>query len=171
MSWARYQPVCNAGCLRGFTPSSIPQTAWHSPVLSSVLRITLTLACPMDLKNFPMDVQTCIMQLESCESCACLHLREQTMCFPSPSPLPSPSPAAAPSQISLHWALPAWKRAEDGQLEQACFAVCAWGTSLPALFLLLLPAGMPSANPTQSSASTSSANASNNVCHQRQQSS
>ncbi|KAG8128504.1 hypothetical protein E2320_015338, partial [Naja naja] len=27
--------------------------------------ITLTLACPMDLKNFPMDVQTCIMQLES----------------------------------------------------------------------------------------------------------
>ncbi|XP_012590088.1 PREDICTED: glycine receptor subunit alpha-1 [Condylura cristata] len=28
-------------------------------------RITLTLACPMDLKNFPMDVQTCIMQLES----------------------------------------------------------------------------------------------------------
>ena len=33
-------------------------------------RITLTLACPMDLKNFPMDVQTCIMQLESCESLA-----------------------------------------------------------------------------------------------------
>lgn len=30
-------------------------------------RITLVLACPMDLKNFPMDVQTCIMQLESCE--------------------------------------------------------------------------------------------------------
>ncbi|XP_070592835.1 glycine receptor subunit alpha-1 [Erythrolamprus reginae] len=29
------------------------------------IRITLTLACPMDLKNFPMDVQTCIMQLES----------------------------------------------------------------------------------------------------------
>ncbi len=30
-------------------------------------RLTLTLSCPMDLKNFPMDVQTCIMQLESCE--------------------------------------------------------------------------------------------------------
>lgn len=30
-------------------------------------RITLVLACPMDLKNFPMDVQTCIMQLESCK--------------------------------------------------------------------------------------------------------
>uniref|UniRef100_A0A3Q4HDA5 Glycine receptor, alpha 1 n=1 Tax=Neolamprologus brichardi TaxID=32507 RepID=A0A3Q4HDA5_NEOBR len=30
-----------------------------------VCRITLVLACPMDLKNFPMDVQTCIMQLES----------------------------------------------------------------------------------------------------------
>ncbi|XP_038314665.1 glycine receptor subunit alpha-3 isoform X5 [Canis lupus familiaris] len=28
-------------------------------------RLTLTLSCPMDLKNFPMDVQTCIMQLES----------------------------------------------------------------------------------------------------------
>uniref|UniRef100_A0A3Q2QUE2 Glycine receptor, alpha 3 n=1 Tax=Fundulus heteroclitus TaxID=8078 RepID=A0A3Q2QUE2_FUNHE len=33
------------------------------------IRLTLTLSCPMDLKNFPMDVQTCIMQLESCESC------------------------------------------------------------------------------------------------------
>ncbi|XP_006770806.2 PREDICTED: glycine receptor subunit alpha-3 [Myotis davidii] len=30
------------------------------------IRLTLTLSCPMDLKNFPMDVQTCIMQLESC---------------------------------------------------------------------------------------------------------
>ncbi|XP_006797726.1 glycine receptor subunit alphaZ1 [Neolamprologus brichardi] len=30
-----------------------------------LLQITLVLACPMDLKNFPMDVQTCIMQLES----------------------------------------------------------------------------------------------------------
>eukprot|EP00069_Balaena_mysticetus_P006571 bmy_18721T0 len=27
--------------------------------------LTLTLSCPMDLKNFPMDVQTCTMQLES----------------------------------------------------------------------------------------------------------
>ncbi|KAK9398987.1 GLRA3: Glycine receptor subunit alpha-3 [Crotalus adamanteus] len=27
--------------------------------------MTLILSCPMDLKNFPMDVQTCIMQLES----------------------------------------------------------------------------------------------------------
>lgn len=33
----------------------------------AVNRITLVLACPMDLKNFPMDVQTCIMQLESCK--------------------------------------------------------------------------------------------------------
>lgn len=30
-------------------------------------RLTLTLSCPMDLKNFPMDSQTCTMQLESCE--------------------------------------------------------------------------------------------------------
>ncbi|XP_019379402.1 PREDICTED: glycine receptor subunit alpha-2-like [Gavialis gangeticus] len=29
------------------------------------IRLTLTLSCPMDLKNFPMDVQTCTMQLES----------------------------------------------------------------------------------------------------------
>uniref|UniRef100_A0A8C9W2X5 Glycine receptor alpha 3 n=1 Tax=Scleropages formosus TaxID=113540 RepID=A0A8C9W2X5_SCLFO len=29
------------------------------------IRLTLTLSCPMDLKNFPMDVQICIMQLES----------------------------------------------------------------------------------------------------------
>uniref|UniRef100_M4AD71 Glycine receptor, alpha 4b n=1 Tax=Xiphophorus maculatus TaxID=8083 RepID=M4AD71_XIPMA len=29
------------------------------------IRLTLTLSCPMDLKNFPMDSQTCIMQLES----------------------------------------------------------------------------------------------------------
>uniref|UniRef100_A0A8B9QAB2 Glycine receptor alpha 4 n=1 Tax=Apteryx owenii TaxID=8824 RepID=A0A8B9QAB2_APTOW len=29
------------------------------------IRLTLVLSCPMDLKNFPMDVQTCTMQLES----------------------------------------------------------------------------------------------------------
>uniref|UniRef100_UPI00358DF4F7 glycine receptor subunit alpha-2-like isoform X5 n=1 Tax=Myxine glutinosa TaxID=7769 RepID=UPI00358DF4F7 len=29
------------------------------------IRLTLILSCPMDLKNFPMDVQTCNMQLES----------------------------------------------------------------------------------------------------------
>ncbi|KAL4635726.1 glycine receptor subunit alpha-2 [Arapaima gigas] len=29
------------------------------------IRLTLILSCPMDLKNFPMDVQTCSMQLES----------------------------------------------------------------------------------------------------------
>ncbi|XP_047183765.1 glycine receptor subunit alpha-2 [Scophthalmus maximus] len=29
------------------------------------IRLTLTLSCPMDLKNFPMDSQMCIMQLES----------------------------------------------------------------------------------------------------------
>uniref|UniRef100_A0A3Q3ERV5 Glycine receptor, alpha 4b n=1 Tax=Labrus bergylta TaxID=56723 RepID=A0A3Q3ERV5_9LABR len=29
------------------------------------IRLTLTLSCPMDLKNFPMDSQTCTMQLES----------------------------------------------------------------------------------------------------------
>ncbi|MBN3288184.1 GLRA3 protein, partial [Polyodon spathula] len=32
------------------------------------IRLTLTLSCPMNLKNFPMDVQTCIMQLESCKA-------------------------------------------------------------------------------------------------------
>ncbi|MBN3275074.1 GLRA3 protein, partial [Polyodon spathula] len=34
-------------------------------VLYSISILTLTLSCPMNLKNFPMDVQTCIMQLES----------------------------------------------------------------------------------------------------------
>ncbi|KAG5851831.1 glycine receptor, alpha 4a [Anguilla rostrata] len=29
------------------------------------IRLTLILSCPMDLKNFPMDIQTCSMQLES----------------------------------------------------------------------------------------------------------
>uniref|UniRef100_A0A673LTG6 Glycine receptor subunit alpha-2-like n=1 Tax=Sinocyclocheilus rhinocerous TaxID=307959 RepID=A0A673LTG6_9TELE len=29
------------------------------------IRLTLILSCPMDLKNFPMDAQTCTMQLES----------------------------------------------------------------------------------------------------------
>lgn len=90
---------------KGFTPSLVPQTTWHSLVLSSLLRITLTLACPMDLKNFPMDVQTCIMQLESCESCAHLHFGEETTCFPFPFHLPSPSSAATHSQFSLHWRL------------------------------------------------------------------
>lgn len=37
-------------------------------------RLTLILSCPMDLKNFPMDVQTCTMQLESCECCVLLYL-------------------------------------------------------------------------------------------------
>ncbi|XP_032889245.1 glycine receptor subunit alpha-2 [Amblyraja radiata] len=36
----------------------------NGKVLYSI-RLTLTLSCPMDLKNFPMDVQTCAMQLES----------------------------------------------------------------------------------------------------------
>ncbi|XP_041066871.1 glycine receptor subunit alpha-2 [Carcharodon carcharias] len=36
----------------------------NGTVLYSI-RLTLTLSCPMDLKNFPMDVQTCAMQLES----------------------------------------------------------------------------------------------------------
>lgn len=35
--------------------------------MTSPCRLTLILSCPMDLKNFPMDVQTCTMQLESCK--------------------------------------------------------------------------------------------------------
>jgi len=136
-----YQPVCNIWRLRGFIPSSVPQTVHHSPVLSSLLRITLTLACPMDLKNFPMDVQTCIMQLESCESCAPLRFQEETMCFSSPLSTPSPSPSATPFLFSLHWLLPGWKRKGSGQLGQACslcmpgaavFHLCFSHSSLPA---------------------------------------
>lgn len=46
------------------------QKIWLTVVLFTVLslppRLTLILSCPMDLKNFPMDIQTCTMQLESC---------------------------------------------------------------------------------------------------------
>ncbi|XP_051983214.1 glycine receptor subunit alpha-3 isoform X1 [Xyrauchen texanus] len=38
---------------------------FHNGNVLYSIRLTLTLSCPMDLKNFPMDVQTCIMQLES----------------------------------------------------------------------------------------------------------
>ncbi|KAM4710157.1 glycine receptor subunit alpha-3 isoform 2-T2 [Discoglossus pictus] len=38
---------------------------WRDGNVLYSIRLTLTLSCPMDLKNFPMDVQTCIMQLES----------------------------------------------------------------------------------------------------------
>lgn len=93
----KVQPTCHTGM------SERDQTVWHYPVLSPLLRITLTLACPMDLKNFPMDVQTCIMQLESCESCVHLHLEEEATV--SPHPLPSPSLDAAHFQFSLQWRL------------------------------------------------------------------
>ncbi|KAK2502934.1 hypothetical protein MC885_011136, partial [Smutsia gigantea] len=46
------------------TDNKLLRISRNGNVLYSI-RITLTLACPMDLKNFPMDVQTCIMQLES----------------------------------------------------------------------------------------------------------
>ncbi|XP_020668700.1 glycine receptor subunit alpha-1 isoform X2 [Pogona vitticeps] len=46
------------------TDNKLLRISKNGDVLYSI-RITLTLACPMDLKNFPMDVQTCIMQLES----------------------------------------------------------------------------------------------------------
>lgn len=55
------------------------------------LRLTLTLSCPMDLKNFPMDIQTCTMQLESCESAW----------FPPPFVSPSISPLSPPFLFSL----------------------------------------------------------------------
>lgn len=103
VSRARHQPAGSPGCLRGSAPGSAHCLAF--PVLSSLLRITLTLACPMDLKNFPMDVQTCIMQLESCESCAHPRFGEETISFPPCSLLPSPFPAGTHSQPSLHWRL------------------------------------------------------------------
>ncbi|XP_077465186.1 glycine receptor subunit alphaZ1 isoform X6 [Stigmatopora argus] len=46
------------------TDNKLLRISKNGNVLYSI-RITLILACPMDLKNFPMDVQTCIMQLES----------------------------------------------------------------------------------------------------------
>lgn len=60
--WVWDEAVCVCLCV-------CPPVAWLclTPSLLFALRLTLTLSCPMDLKNFPMDVQTCIMQLESCK--------------------------------------------------------------------------------------------------------
>lgn len=56
--------------LRGGRGSSVlyltPVNQCHL-FLTVPARLTLILSCPMDLKNFPMDIQTCIMQLESCK--------------------------------------------------------------------------------------------------------
>ncbi|XP_023184876.1 glycine receptor subunit alpha-4-like [Xiphophorus maculatus] len=38
---------------------------FHDGSVLYSIRLTLILSCPMDLKNFPMDIQTCTMQLES----------------------------------------------------------------------------------------------------------
>ncbi|XP_048349752.1 glycine receptor subunit alpha-2 isoform X6 [Sphaerodactylus townsendi] len=46
------------------TENKLLRISKNGKVLYSI-RLTLTLSCPMDLKNFPMDVQTCTMQLES----------------------------------------------------------------------------------------------------------
>lgn len=36
-------------------------------LFSSAFRITTTVACNMDLTKYPMDKQTCTLQLESCK--------------------------------------------------------------------------------------------------------
>ncbi|XP_061658464.1 glycine receptor subunit alpha-2-like isoform X2 [Syngnathoides biaculeatus] len=46
------------------TDNTLLRIFQNGNVLYSI-RLTLTLSCPMDLKNFPMDSQMCIMQLES----------------------------------------------------------------------------------------------------------
>uniref|UniRef100_A0A3B5KRA6 Glycine receptor, alpha 4a n=1 Tax=Xiphophorus couchianus TaxID=32473 RepID=A0A3B5KRA6_9TELE len=46
-------------------PSYIPYGSRSFFPICFCLRLTLILSCPMDLKNFPMDIQTCTMQLES----------------------------------------------------------------------------------------------------------
>ncbi|KAI2656745.1 Glycine receptor subunit alphaZ1 [Labeo rohita] len=56
------------------TDNKLLRISKNGNVLYSI-RITLVLACPMDLKNFPMDVQTCIMQLESCKYALILSAR------------------------------------------------------------------------------------------------
>lgn len=64
---------------RLFFPSS---SSFYLSSPTPNFRLTLTLSCPMDLKNFPMDVQTCTMQLESCECPTALSIKEQG--FPTP---------------------------------------------------------------------------------------
>lgn len=148
---------------RGFIPSSVPQTVHHCPLLSSLLRITLTLACPMDLKNFPMDVQTCIMQLESCESHAPLHFQERQRV----SPLPFPCllhPHLQLLSCSVFTGLSLYGRERRvGSFGMSLLTVHASGCSLSALFLSLFLPTSPSTKTTQSPASTFSANASNKV--------
>ncbi|CAG5993731.1 unnamed protein product [Menidia menidia] len=61
------------------TDNKLLRISKNGNVLYSI-RITLILACPMDLKNFPMDVQTCIMQLESLNKSSLTRL-----CPPPPS--------------------------------------------------------------------------------------
>lgn len=42
----------------------------NGDVLYSI-RLSLTLACPMDLKYYPLDRQTCAVKMASCKCCCC----------------------------------------------------------------------------------------------------
>lgn len=55
------QPVTRCTCVRAHV-FFIPLT-----VVVSLDRVTVTAACNMDFSRFPLDSQTCTLELESCE--------------------------------------------------------------------------------------------------------
>lgn len=40
---------------------------YHILIMAFHSRISLTLACPMDLRLYPLDKQVCVLQIASCE--------------------------------------------------------------------------------------------------------
>ena len=50
------------------------------------MRLTVTASCPMELQYFPMDRQTCKIEVESCECLLTFSLVLSSACAPAPAP-------------------------------------------------------------------------------------